>query len=123
MATAPAPTTRTGAPAIATNRSFTAGIVLALFFGATGIIDFYMGYAKTGFIKLLGASVASGVGAIGLALMNGFGSVAAQGIGSILVIVGAAFAVFLAIWVVVTFFQVVLRKGRYAADVNGLPLK
>ena len=101
--------------------------VLAFFLGHLGIVDFYMGYTKTGLIKLCGGILGyvlmfiGGVG-LGVATDPSVNNEAAAGGMSIVAILGIILLMIISVWVIVTFFQVLLRKGKYKVDAKGIPM-
>lgn len=97
--------------------------VLAFFLGGFGAADFYLGYKKVGIIKLI-------VWAVGMILyvpgytayVNAIVAGNLNASPSPLMIIGTLVLLALGIWVLVTFIQILVRKGRYATDANGQPL-
>ena len=103
-------------PAPQQGKSYVLAIVLAFFLGGFGVADFYMGYAKTGIAKIVGALVA------GILMALGTGT-STEGIThSPVFYFGQVLSFAIAVWVLVTIFLIALRKGQYATDSKGVPL-
>lgn len=105
------------------SKSKAVAAVLGFFLGSFGAADFYLGYKKIGIIKLVVWAVAMalyipGYSAYVSALMSGDMSASM----SPLMLIGSLLMFALGIWVLVTFIQILVRKGRYATDANGQPL-
>ena len=104
-------------------KSKTVAALLAFFLGGFGAPDFYLGYKKVGIIKLV-------LWALGMILyMPGYASYVqslmagdlSAGPGFMMILCSLLlFAV--GIWALVTFIQVLIKKGMYATDANGQPL-
>ncbi|WP_115727615.1 NINE protein [Actinomyces culturomici] len=109
------------APAAAP-KSKAVAAVLGFFLGGFGAPDFYLGYTKIGVIKLV-------VWAIGAVLyVPGYLSAVASIQNGVMpspspaMAIGGLLMAALGIWAIVTFIQILMRKGRYATDANGQPL-
>lgn len=104
-------------------KSKTVAALLAFFLGGFGAPDFYLGYKKVGIIKLV-------VWAVGMILyMPGYASyVQSLMAGDLsagpgfMMILGSLLLMVVGVWALVTFIQVLIKKGRYATDANGQPL-
>ncbi|WP_448854400.1 NINE protein [Corynebacterium frankenforstense] len=107
------------------NKSMVLAAVLAWFLGAFGVHNFYLGQTRQGLIKL--AAVVGGFVLMFVGMFAGLIAANADGvIGAILgfVVTAVCFLLIMGVcvWALVEFVLILMRKGRYGVDENGLPL-
>ncbi|MDC4233459.1 TM2 domain-containing protein [Actinomyces sp. B33] len=107
-------------------KSHMTALLLSIFLGGLGIVDFYMGYKKYGIIKLV-LSVLAGVLYLAGSAMIAVSIVESpyaspSGGGFVLFLLGGFLLFVVSIWALVTIICVAARKWIYATDSAGVPL-
>lgn len=104
-------------------KSRVAAALLGFFLGGLGAPDFYLGHTKIGVIKLILTFVGSAMYVPGYtAYVNELLMGNLNATMSPVTLIGMLIMGVVGIWVLVTFIQILIRKGRYATDAKGQPL-
>ncbi|WP_022867320.1 TM2 domain-containing protein [Schaalia vaccimaxillae] len=105
-------------------KSFVVAILLSIFLGGIGAVDFYMGHKKTGIYKLVLTGVATLLYMIGFSMsLTAVANYSEpSGMGVTLISVGGLLYLAMSAWALVTIICVIARKWMYATDSNGVPL-
>lgn len=109
----------------ASTKSRAVAAILHLFLGQFGAGDFYLGRWATAIIRMvtgIASTVFLFVGAFGVAAGQNAADATAEGLGMGVMLAGFALVAVWTIWFIVTFIQILARKGGYATDRGGLPL-